>query len=769
MTKVAFSSPSAPRIPGGIPSEEGQPLLSAAQVRFSSLESSFCAQSADLRSLGSMTLAGLLGRLAPLALPALPGGLLGASLQALLRQTLSLSTEAAALEALQRWRGLGSNQSFARSWACSLIDFSAFRAVNAWAGKAGLPQHLLQSLALFAGRRAVQASGLGEETPQGLAEQIFSAQFSALQLRCASALGSWASGGTIARLERGLELSRPQAMPSLGAPERRLPRFASRLPEDLPRAGLEALEKYRRFEPLLEPREAGVESYAKEILAETLGIEGKDAEFHEALLQAYATSPQRGTLDQYKIARAIALTYELRQAGSSTGSFKGALLEECIDAALAQPQALDRNLSMHRLFGLLEQGCPPHAFGQFFRDLADGAHSVERLPPLEAAFQPGRTSVAAGSIALFRAGYSPEHQRLLLRWVRSLVPGNPRAAAQVLQVLRQARETDYPPELVDQVVELARTHPFGLLILRRFLHVAAAQDLAAKLEEIPAMLQWRYGDREAEHLVRAMHQSGMPAEQIAEQINRTRHTAYLNDLRFARKMVSVCLEVPADPKQAPLRRIVNQYRAHKHLSGDLAHRLLRRPFCASDLFHFLRATEAGPQAEQMERQWREGLFRIEVVPAAEFRMRVRLASCDLSYFWMKPEDGGAPLILLRQMEGLNPQDPLYTSRLLRECIHRARACLHEWEHWRHISGNYEGMERGGEPFLRNAVDRPSRYASEGMAYFEEERWGLFHDADNLSRDMARLMGINLATYYRHLADMTYYAETNERLARQLLR
>jgi len=769
MTKVAFANPSAPRIPGGIPSEEGQPLLSAAQVRFNSLESSFSAQSTDLHSLGSMTLAGLMGRLAPLALPLLPGGLLGANLQALLRQALSLSTEAAALEALNRWQGLGSNQSFARSWACSLIDFSAFRTVNAWAGKAGLPQHLLQSLALFAGRRAVQASGLGEEGPQGLAEQIFSAQLSALQLRSASALGQWASGGAIARIERGLEAASPKILRPHAAHDRQFLHFGSQLSNVLPRAGLEALERHRRFEPLLEPREDGVESYAKEILAETLGIEGKDVEFHEALLQAYASHPQRGTLDQYKIARAIALTYELRQASSSTGSFKGALLEECIDAALAQPLPLDRNLSMHRLFGIMEQACPPHAFGQLFRDLADGAHSAERLPPLEAAFQAGRPGASPGNVALFRAGYSPEHQRLLLRWVRSLVPGNPRAAVQILQVLRQARETDYPPELVDQVVELARTHPLGLLILRRFLHVAAAQDVAAKLEEIPAMLQWRYGDREAEHLVRAMNQSGMPPEQIAQQINRSRHTAYLNDLRFARKMVSVCLEVPADPKQAAMRRIVNQYRAQKHIAGDLAHRVHRRPFCASDLFQFLRATEGGAQAEQMERQWREGLFRIEIVPETEFRTRVRLASCDLSYFWMKPEDGGAPLILLRQMEGLDSQDPLYTARLLRECIHRARACLHEWEHWRHISGNYEGMERGGEPFLRNALGRGSRYASEGMAYFEEERWGLFHDSDNLSRDMSRLMGINLATYYRHLADMTYYAETNESLARQLFR
>ena len=58
-------------------------------------------------------------------------------------------------------------------------------------------------------------------------------------------------------------------------------------------------------------------------------------------------------------------------------------------------------------------------------------------------------------------------------------------------------------------------------------------------------------------------------------------------------------------------------------------------------------------------------------------------------------------------------------------------------------------------------------ATEALAYLEEYAWKIQFVDDNILSSTA-LLGMPPVTYFRSLADLTYYAEINQRLASQVI-
>ncbi len=749
--------------------------MSKAQLHLDAASSRFSSESTNSFSLASMSLAGLSGRFARLGILSL---ISSSPWKNIISHCAGLAVEAASLESLHRsFQSQPLTQaSFFQNWLSHCVNFGSFKLLSTGLLAHSLPaQHLIQSSAMFAGHQLAAGLGLEEKSHESLSQQFFDSNLANLQLHAGSALGNLLTGSRLRILERNLESDAHAALRNPASEEMRglthLETFRSHATVDTAafwHTDYQALYEHHSRLGTLRPEDATAPDYSDSILRDTIGITGKNIHFIERLLEVYALDVQRGSARQLEMSRAIAYQFKLQQNTSSSGTFIGSLIQEYVEIALSLNSSPKRRRAMNQLFVFMEAGCPRNKLMDLFHPnhIPIAALSSRNIPEHpHKNFTDHFVAEAIGNGELSEAGYSHEQHSFLLRWIENISGSNLEAAQRIIDCLAEAHSTAYNAELVDDILLLGQSHPLGLLILRRFLHVIASQDVEAKLAEIYLAFQETPSDRSTAIFIGGLRSSGVLAEKIIPHVLAKHHSAYNLDARVARKLISVTLDTNMTGGTLHASKAAAQVDTLRFIRNTLIPRLQQGSFGTQDLVDFLDVSRKNSSVTELLEQIPENHFRIRWVAGTEFISPTK--DCDLSYIDMRPDDGGTPLITIRQIEGLNPSDPLYSTRLHKEVVVRARALIHEWEHWRHLSGNYSGIEIGGDAYVANGNTRANLIAIETLANLEEERWGFLNDPYNISRRLAHLMGINLPTYYRNLVDITHFLETNSHLARAI--
>jgi|GEM_PF-5831727 len=210
------------------PTASTPPPLSATQAQVDHLVTHFTAEATNWKSLAPMVIGGLvyrstrLGLLSssknlPLAVQQIPG------LIRIPSSVIALGAEAAAFEVSHRgivtatadpsqptadlWKWNG-KQGLKTGWLNSVVTFGALKGGGKLAyGQNLILQHASQDAAMVFGHGLSYRLGIGQKPEGTLAEQFLHAEATNLQLGAGTALGHFLTGGRLASLERGLDLS----------------------------------------------------------------------------------------------------------------------------------------------------------------------------------------------------------------------------------------------------------------------------------------------------------------------------------------------------------------------------------------------------------------------------------------------------------------------------------------------------------------------------------------------------------------------------------
>lgn len=503
---------------------------------------------------------------------------------------------------------------------------------------------------------------------------------------------------------------------------------------------------YRKFRPRF-PAD-GPEIYSEHVLRTALSISFPSETYPGRFLEGLAQSTQAGTFRQASFVEGVKRIFQLNPLRSATGSFEEALQQNLLENLLAENFAVRRGLQWDALLPDFETGMPRAKTTRWLRKFGWDAPlgmstDMEYLPQ----FLKPHEKFLQGEMQ----SYSGLHRILILNFIHRHEPNDPARARKMMAVFAEARRSaHYPAEAVDRVLEYARTSPFGHLAVRRLFHVLTAGDVAAKLWEIPDDPD----TGETSALIRNWQALGRSAERMARDLAGTRHTAYLDDPRLARKVLSVYLDINRFPQAAASSRRrwiqLDQAIFNFVTSG-------RRPD-ASDLIELLE-TNLNPEMRSLARSWEEGRFRIEFLPDAVFDGLVsRWGQAKAGHaVFMEPDR-----ILLRAWSPafLRGGD---TEADFQEIMERLKALVHEWEHWRHGGGRFEGVEKGGSPVELANPGRRERLVSEMMAHFEQYRWSFKNFDDDFGAVSSRL-GQTPAMFFRGLADEAYFGAANREAA-----
>jgi len=193
-------------------------------------------------------------------------------------------------------------------------------------------------------------------------------------------------------------------------------------------------------------------------------------------------------------------------------------------------------------------------------------------------------------------------------------------------------------------------------------------------------------------------------------------TAGIIDLRLARKIVSVMEtenEVRTNPAASRNRRIdlhlwLDRVTGYGHVLET------------ADVQNLL-ATLATPQTLSLLSSWSAEEFDVQWLEPVDFRHLARQRglsnSCETAFYDATDEESEKDRIFLSRPEGSRPdEDPRIG------VYERVLALLHEWEHWRHFNGRFEGIEAPSHPLpLGHHASRQDRLVAEIMADLEEYR------------------------------------------------
>jgi len=297
------------------------------------------------------------------------------------------------------------------------------------------------------------------------------------------------------------------------------------------------------------------------------------------------------------------------------------------------------------------------------------------------------------------------------------------------------------------------------LILQRALHTFVLGDIPAKLRE----LRPQTADRDLFSLIQNFRDLGWNSERIAHAINDTFHTGYLDDLRLARKVVSWASDVRPyllDPGKR-LAAFRNFYETFLRIARE------RNTFGVAEYFRLL---EANPhlEAESLRSAYRDGSLAIEILPPELYDQEAgpwsgrSAALLDRFTYSGKTQER----ILIRDFPAVDLGTGDGLNKAFSAVAYRLNSLLHEFEHWRHFGGYYEGTETPSTPIPFRNISRHDRLVSETMSFLEEQRWSM----RNLDVDywqLAERRGESLALYYRNHADHWYFGRENRKKSRAL--
>lgn len=517
----------------------------------------------------------------------------------------------------------------------------------------------------------------------------------------------------------------------------------------LPQTRAQALRE--RYLPLFPPAEWV--SRAEEILRAVGRIPCELPEFHERLIESLLRAPRPGSREQLYLVLAIEDVFVSDALRTATGSFDYAVLQRLLGSALSEPNAVYREQVLQKIFRDMEAGRPREHWLALAERLGYADKPVLFSEPL---YTEGFWRAHGAEAAEAWAGYRPGDHVALFNFAYRHSRGVPGQAGRIIRTFGAGRQdARYPAAEIDRALDAAREAWQGEQVLRRLHDIFAVQDSPAKLAELarsPAAspgLSYLFGQL----------QQGRSRESLALEINGSAHTAYFNDVRLARKVLSV-LEDVAPYLHDPARMEANKTRLVKAFQQWSAQ---GQPLEAADLFKFL-GTDPSPSTEALIQAWIQRKFDVELIPAAEFDARVaswgKVKDCDLAIFFPRGGRNGGPVILIKDVPELDLGNEVGRTQAFGQLMKRTKALAHEAEHWRHVTGHFFGTERGSRPLQLADVSREERYISELMASMEEFRWR----ARNLDQDfweIARRLGEPLPVYLRGMADRSYFGASNE--------
>lgn len=471
--------------------------------------------------------------------------------------------------------------------------------------------------------------------------------------------------------------------------------------------------KWRALEAALPstatPRKGGP-AYAPAAHSDSEGP-GSESRLPRALWGALTAVHARDSQGLRVAHEALDRLFKYDAAGSSTGSLQNALWQSFLHEALGDPHS--------------QQGR---------RALVSALTVMAQEPSREALLRLGE-----------EYGYAP-------RW--RLGPGEYAAAEEEIRGLAASSLPDrYSPFEIGSALAIARESPVGKILLGRLRNILAEKDLPGKVRELIVEESF-----DTARVLRQLRSHGLSREILAHHISGTAHTAYLDDLRVARKVVSVYEDI--EPYlQFPALREGNL----RKLQRDFMEVWERYPDLGADAVVEFLARQSDRQAQALLEALQpgnpKGALELQVVSPNGFDDYIREqglpASTHLSLF-LKPRDTRlASLLWLRAMpEGHRFDNP---EAAFSDFADRIVAAFHEWEHFRHFHGDFDPREATSRPFDIRNMNREDRLASETMAILEQLRWSLRHFDDDFSQ-VGRQMGENLAQFGRNMADWGYFGK-----------
>ncbi|MFO1519893.1 MAG: hypothetical protein U1F57_09570 [bacterium] len=770
------------------------------QSQVDTLTSLFLSEICQWKSLTAMMAGSLAYRMGRAGILALPAGTYGRVPLQWLSYGGGLASEATVFEGASEILGSGSPSSlkgegeFRNRWLTTFVRFGLLKLGGAaTVGENLLTQHLFQDAAMIAGEQVTAKLGLTPAPEEGLAEQWVKAEITQWQMTAGMGLLHFLTGGSIAALEKSQDLflkSRGQDLFTLlspdatareirrfAAPEGDLSRFFPETPSPTPpfflsEGGREETrhtektsstkknflfpskrEANRLREKFLPAFPISGPAYSEEIISVVLKTASGLPHFHERLLEYFSEAPDRGSREQLYTAIALQDAFNANGLASSTGGLNGLLLQLVAGQILSDPRKTERHNALQSLVSAMEKGLSRTSLQQISQifGYADGLHSTTTPAyplPFEEQFRP--------QIEREWKGYGTEDVIQLLNFLYSATSGRFKQTSRYIRVFGKARNGKiYDPRDIDQALRYARGHPFGKLILQRLFHVFALEDIPAKVREL------RPESREdtVEVVLRYL-QNGVPSETVAEKINGTRHTAYIHDIRLARKTVSVMQEIARFLPEPNLLRDLAKMRLDQAILSFLKS---NSPLTPSILIDLLK-TNPLPWLARLEELYRADGIRLEIVPKntldEEAKKWGAIDECDALFLCARHKDE-TDRILIMELPPPPPGDQ-DASFLYATLIHRLAALVHEFEHYRHTRGDYEGVEKYSSPLILRNIGREQRLVSEIMADLEEQRWR----NRNIETDfwhIARRLGESLTVYLRNLNDMGYFGPANESL------
>lgn len=521
------------------------------------------------------------------------------------------------------------------------------------------------------------------------------------------------------------------------------PDFASSRMSGLEGVGTEpqAAALAARFRPRFPP--PGPKVYSEEILETALETPLPRGEWRERLLEAYAEAKAPGGYEQLLIAEGVKKIFSYDGLRTGVGSFDLSLLQFGFERALGENHPTRRRQSLRLLFYLMSTDLSRPSLSRVFHALGLGDALRASPDPLYPAAFARRL---AGAVGRHWARYAPADIPLLLNFVHEHARSDEAKAEGMIRIFGRGAK-DYPETALRGALHYASRSSLGKLALRRIFLILAAEDIPAKLRE----LKVQEAPEATPDLLREWGKLGLGPEEIAYELRGTPHNAYLDDIRLARKVVSVLrAQERARGASAEERR-----RAKLGLQSGILETLSSGgPLQAETLLKLLQ-WNPDRATQRLLRDLREGRLDLRVAGEEEFEALFRAwglaRRCDGALF-VKAFDGmKRDLILVRELSPAARAGGGSGHAAYEELMLRLEAVVHEWEHFRHFNG--EIAMRG--------LSREERLVSEIMASLEEDRWqGYFASRETPLGRLARRLGQPLPLYLRDFHDWLYFSKRN---------
>jgi len=492
--------------------------------------------------------------------------------------------------------------------------------------------------------------------------------------------------------------------------------------------------------------------YSQEIVKRSCRIPCDLPGFHENLLEALLSSPRRGELSQLYTVYAIERIFNTDALGTSRGSFGYAPLQLLLGNVLSESDPGLRRLAMSAILATFDRGFSRADSAELMLNFTRLPHSpAQEKPTYDQRFY----SLHGDEANRAWESYRPHDLVPLFNFVHRESLLHPAVAGPIIETLGRGRAEGSPyfASEIDAAIDYARFYPYGDLVLRRLHHIFESGDLPGKLIEITG----EASNIPTERYVRTLTQNGHSADDIAETLNGSVHTAYFNDMRLAKKVTSVFQDIApflANPKL----RDANRARL---VEAMMDHIVLHRSFRTVDFFKLLQFGSY-PLAEFFERAWMERQFILEVLPDDAFQRELsasglQVADCEFSLF--RRVRGGPDRILLRALPPLSIRRPSERDQSFSQVVWRLRGMIHELQHWSDFNGI--GPEGTFKPFKLVGISPEERLISEIMAYVEEFRWQAMNHDDHYLQ-IARRLGDTVPLYLRNVAEQSYSKEFGTR-------